>query len=136
MGKSYGQLFWQRIDKYPPVLCRLLARLPKGRPLTDAEIAEKSGLSQAQVEAYSRQTDWTGIDLPNARSFMLGCGTDLSNRAHCKRIVVYLKSQPKQHRSRFTHLRRDPQWETHYVPLIKILFNHMRAKYAKDQTGH
>lgn len=134
MGRSYGKLFWERIDRYPPVLCRLLARIPKGRPLTNAEVSSRSGLSPAQVEAISRQVDWRGIDLPTARAFMVGCGTDLSNRAHCKRIWVYLRTQPKSASAKFSHLRKDRNWETHWLPLIELFFNHIKSKYGSNRS--
>lgn len=125
MPRPYGPLFWERIDRYPPVLCRLLARVPKGKPLTTEQIAERSGLSPVQVEAISRQTDWRGIDLPTARSFMLGCNTDLSDRKHCRRIWMYLKSQPRVPSRRFSYLRRSSNWKTYYLPLLEVFVNHL-----------
>lgn len=129
MSKPYGQLFWDRLDRYPPILCRLLARIPRGRPLTLDEICDRSKLSPSEVHAISRQLDWRGIDLPTARAFMVACGTDLSNRDHCRRIRMFLKSQPSQPLRRFAYLRRDRlQWETIYLPLMKRLLEKWNDK--------
>lgn len=122
--KPYGSLFWERLDRYPPLLCRLLARVPRGRVLETDEIASRSGLTPIQVLTISSQLDWRGIDLPTARAFMVGCNTDLSNRQHCRRIWMYLKAQPKKPSSRFVHLRRSPNWTTYYLPLLEQFVQH------------
>jgi hypothetical protein len=124
----YGQLFWARLNRFSPLLCRLLARVPRGRPLESTEIAERSGLSVSQVDAISQQTDWRGIDLPTAHQFMLACDTDLSNRQHCRRMRMFLKSQPKHREGRFQHLKRSPNWKVTFLPLLVRLENHVKAK--------
>lgn len=140
MARRYGGMIWERLEKYPPVLCRLLARLPKGRPLSNHEIATRSGLSHYQVEAISRQTDWRGVDLPTARAFMVACNTDLSNREHCRRIWMYLKTQPRNPSKRFGYLRRSPDWGGYYLPLIEVFAKHLihaRSKIrAPDMEIH
>lgn len=106
-------------------MLRLLARVPRGRPLTTPELAERSGLPPAMIEAISRQTDWSGIDLPTARRFMSACNADLTDRNHCRRIYMYLKSQPRDPTHRFAYLQRSPDWQGYYLPLIELLTRHL-----------
>jgi hypothetical protein len=128
MAKPYGQLFWDRIDRYPPILLRLLARIPRSRPLETFEIASRSGLSESTVEAIGQQTDWRGVDIPTARAFMTGVGIDLSDRSDCRRIRVYLKSAPKTPANRFPYLKRSEKWESYFLPLLKKFVNHLYVR--------
>jgi len=128
MRKSNGALFWDRLVRYPPILCRLLARVPRGRPLTDVEIADRGGLSALQVQAIGNQTDWTGIDLPTARRFMVGCDTDLSHRPTVIRIYSYLRNEAKNPANRFVYLRKAPNWTAYYRPLLTRFHQHLLRK--------
>jgi len=116
---SNAQVFWSRVFNYPPILLRLLARPPKGKPFTTSELSARSGLPPVTIEAISHQTDWTGIDVPTAHAFMRACNTDLADRNHCRRIYMYLKTQPRTPLKRFSYLRRSPQWKPYYLPLIE-----------------
>lgn len=112
---SPGQNFWRRLDRFPPILCRLLARQPRGRPLTTAEISAASGLTEVGVFTVSNQTDWKGIDIYTMRRFTEACGVDITSRSEMTRVESYLRKRPN-----WRYLRRDPQWHTYFQPLIKL----------------
>jgi hypothetical protein len=105
---------WQQIDRFPPILCRLLARVPRGRPLTTEEIATASQLPPAKVEALSISTSWHGVDVYEMKRFMLACHMDIASPAAINRIEDYIRKGAK-----FSYLRRSKQWEAYYLPLMK-----------------
>lgn len=115
--------YWERFDAFCPLLLRILARHPRGEPLTTLEIADRSGLSTSQVEAISWQTDWRGIDLPTVRAYMTGVGIDLASREDVRRIRMYLKTSTRDPNRKFPYLRRNPQWKTTYLPMLIRLAN-------------
>ena len=59
--------------------------------MTTEEVAEKSGLAPAVVVAISSQLNWDGVELKTARAFMQGCGMDLSDPLHVRRLRDYLR---------------------------------------------
>lgn len=105
--------FWKKIERFPPVACRLLARKLYGRPLTSSEIAKASGLTVLRVEAISEQSSWAGIDVLELRAFTEACGIFLEDHGKMKRIEQYIARSPK-----FTYLRRSPLWQDYYKPLL------------------
>lgn len=106
--------FWTRAETIPPILVRLLARRRHGPPLTDAEISAASGLSVAQVFAISQCTDWSGIDLPTMRKFLVACEVDFESFTQMKRVDSYLASNPT-----WQALRKSPQWKPYFEPLMR-----------------
>ncbi len=106
-------MFWTRLNRYPPVLCRLLAREKRGRPLTTVEIAERSGLPPAKVEAISASVSWEGVEALEMMRFIQACGCDFDAQKDMRRVEDYLRKRPK-----FTYLRRSPQWKNYYYPLV------------------
>lgn len=105
--------FWDRCTQAPPILVRLLARHPRGAPLTNIEIADRSKLSVYEVTTISNCPDWSCADLPAARQFMLGCGIDLASHADWRRIQAYLRSSPT-----WQYLRKSPHWRSYFQPLM------------------
>lgn len=112
-GDMLNDMFWKRLDRYPPVLCRLLARQKRGRPLTTREIAETSGLPPAKVEAISESVNWDGVGVYEMRGFTKACGCDFTNQSDMRRVEDYLRKRPK-----FTYLRKSPFWREYYYPLV------------------
>lgn len=108
--------FWDRSSILPPILVRLLARHSHGPALTAVEISKASGLPPHQVEYLSHHTDWSGVDLPTMRSFLLGCGADFENPDQMKRIDQYLRIKP---RPTWKYLRTSPLWLSYFQPLLK-----------------
>lgn len=109
------ETFWERLDRFPPIRVRLLAKHPRGAgPLSTIEIAERSGLSTATVEAISQATSWQGIDIPTAKAFLQACDIDLANAAQYKRIMVYQRvDRPNKYR----YLKRSAEWDSYYRPM-------------------
>jgi len=111
---------WHTFKEFPPVACRLLARTSiKGwsqRPLTDKEIADSSGLPIWKVRSLSELFTWDDTDLNTIKSFTFGCGIDFDNAATMadnRRLARDRLPDTKNH-----YLRRDPDWETRWMPLL------------------
>ncbi|HYE32128.1 MAG TPA: hypothetical protein VEH27_11915 [Methylomirabilota bacterium] len=84
-----------RLDKFPPVLCRLAARKNNGRrALTNEEIAKAAGLSKKCVDRLSVKATWSGVDVETASKFAAGCGVDL---LHPRRQKDFLRRRKKSH---------------------------------------
>lgn len=129
--------FWTLTERFPPILIRLLATDPPGHPLTTAEIADRSGLSPALVEAISQSTDWTGIDLPTAKAYLLACKIDLTNGQQIKRITTYLRYKKRNGvriPTPYQYLRKSPLWETYYQPLRDRLGRFLLSKQSAATT--
>tara|TARA_R110002051_G_scaffold323373_1_gene416783 strand:+ start:78 stop:428 length:351 start_codon:yes stop_codon:yes gene_type:complete len=105
--------FYNKANRFSPVLCRLLARKRYGRPLTSLELSDASGLSLVQVEAISQQVNWTGVDLYTLRKFTQSCGTDFSSRSDMRRVSDYMRKSPT-----FAYLKRSRNFREYYLPLI------------------
>lgn len=106
-------MFWVRLNRYPPVLCRLLAREKRGRPLTTAEIADTSGLPPAKVEAISASISWDRVEVNDMRAFIQACGCDFDHQPNMRRVEDYIRKGAK-----FTYLKRSPYWKNYYYPLV------------------
>jgi hypothetical protein len=76
-------------DRCPPILCRLLARTGRGeqsRPLTNLEIARRSGMTERSVLNLSRKTSWAGLTLDVIDAFTSACGVSLFHLSRQKRF--------------------------------------------------
>lgn len=126
--KSFLMTFWEKLDAFPPIQCRLLARVkPGGPPKGNAQIAQESGLSVLQVVALSEQTDWAGVDVPTMRRFTRACGVDFENPGSMKRITMYLRGHNRKGyhiAPKFEYLRTSPDWDSFYRPLAEKLIHH------------
>lgn len=123
--------FWSRIERFPPILVRLLARTkPRGPALTTTEIAKRSGLTANQVAAISEQVTWNGIDVYEMRAFLNGCNLNfVSDPASLDRIYSYLRKRPT-----WKFLRVHPQWREVFEPLLRRYRDHLIAT-AKAQRN-
>lgn len=124
--------FWQKSDHFPPILCRLLAKQGGnngrafGAPISNQEIATATGLTEYQIVTLSAQLDWSGIDLPTMRKFLLACRIDFENVAQMKRAIRYMRGEKVDGvviRPRFSYLRKSPHWKTFYQPLAEKLLS-------------
>lgn len=115
--------FFRRADRFPPILCRILARKKKrGAPLTDDELAYRSGLLLYDVHWLSQKTDWMGVDIYTLRSFTDACDLSFDDPAALKRAESYLNGKKRNGRRippNFRYLRKSPQWGTVFKPLIQ-----------------
>ena len=118
--------FWQKTQAFPPVLVRILARKPHGPPMSNVEIANRSGLSPAQVHDVSFTLSWDHVDFRTMRQFMAGCGIDLERREHLNRAQTYLRKQDALTEAKkrgWAYLRRSPDWTSFYEPLLRAYAN-------------
>lgn len=106
--------FWTISNRYPPILCRLLARHPNSKPLTAEEIAARGRLSITEVNLISHQTDWAQVTLTSMRAFLNGCGIDFCKRADMHRVDSYIRAQPT-----WKYLRTSGLWTSLYEPMLK-----------------
>jgi hypothetical protein len=114
--------FWIKAERYPPILCRLLARHTRGKPLTTEEITQRSGLPRMAVLTLSFSATWAGTDLPTMRKFLQGCGIDFCNRTQFKRRENYLALQARlagKNCRNWAYLRASPEWGTFYEPMMR-----------------
>lgn len=120
--------FTRNAAAFPPVLCRLLARHRYGRPLTNQEISERSGLSPVVVVAISECVAWKSIPFGDMLLFLKGCGIDFTDRAKMKSIRAYMRIRRSADGARivrrptFSYLKKDDQWESYYLPLMHRYF--------------
>lgn len=117
--RSAAEVFWYRVDQFSPLLCRLLARHKRGLPLTDEEIAAFGGntLTPYDVRCIAELESWDDVRLRDMRAFLRGCGLDFCDRESMHRVTEYLKMK----KNRFQYLKKSPQWEAVFKPLLKRL---------------
>lgn len=114
-----SEQFLDRERVFYPLLCRLLARHKRGAALTDDEIASKGGnvLTSYEVASISQLLDWGQVPRSHQLAFLRGCNIDLYDRNSMHRLTAYMKMK----RNRFKYLRKSPQFETVFKPLLKKL---------------
>lgn len=122
----------EKLERFPPLVARLLARVPVSRKnpdfvraLTDAEIAQASGLPETTVVALSKLTDARGLDLDTIEAFYRGCRINLHDRRCLQKNALYMANI----RGAPRYLRQSPDWSTKFEPLIRILLRE-QAKAA------
>lgn len=94
---------WQKLDRFPPVVIRLLARNPDGSAMTDQHLARLLPLSEVKRLSYA--INWVGVPVDLARRYLQACNCDLEDPAVVRNLNRYLKRDPK-----FTHLRKSPRF--------------------------
>jgi len=94
--------FFQRLDRYPPALIRLLARNPDGSVMTDTDIAKRGCRHQ-----FAYAADWSGIPIEQADSFLSACRADPMDTNWVRRVNRLTKPSST---CRFTWLQRSPLW--------------------------
>lgn len=109
----------KKLRRFPPAICRLLARRAVGRTsvvaMTDREIAAASQLSMADVKSLSITFSWDDVPVRKLVAFTRGCGINLDDSAALKKHEVLKK------KGTFTYLRRSREWESLFLPIIKEL---------------
>lgn len=67
-----------RFNRFPPMLCRLLARTRHGtRPMTTVELSAASGLTRERVTQISGLPSWEHLPLRDIEAFSRACGVNL-----------------------------------------------------------
>jgi len=113
--------FWQKLDQYPPVLIRLLARSPEGVALTDEQIAR--GFDPALLAWLSVKKSWDDVPVQHVRGFLAACRADFNDRNWVRLNNRYTRRDSK---AKFTHLLKSPEW-----PRFRVLL----AVYAQILTS-
>lgn len=115
--------FWITANRFPPILCRMLARRKNGPPLSDDEIATRSGLTALEIRLLSLQTSWDTINLGDMRRFLCGCGMDFHDAAAMARAKDYLRKKPT-----WKYLRISGRWTSLYEPMLKSFAQSLRQR--------
>lgn len=116
---SNARSIWTKIDRYPPLLVRLLAVGSDRRSLlTDDELVRRAGgaLTLADVQRLSYTPSWDGVSVGTMRSFVLACGVDFSNPARMRSLNRALRTQ-----SWVQRVRRDHNFPTYRRMLAQLL---------------
>lgn len=65
----------EKYDRFPPCLCRLIAKTHNGRRWMGLrELAKRSGLSLTQVHRLSKLKSWATVPLEDVDKFAAACG--------------------------------------------------------------
>lgn len=119
---KWQTIFWSRVERYSPILCRLLARDDHGNALTVEEISRVSGLSTMEIYYLSVSLGWQGVDIFTMKAFTRGCRMDLTDRDQMKRADIYLRGSMvngQRCAPKFTHLKKDPErWTKEFRDLL------------------
>jgi hypothetical protein len=124
----------QRLRRFPPIVCRLLAREGRGsRPvvLSDATIAERSGLTVAQVQGLSHLLTWDDVSCAMMVAFSSGCGVNLSERDSMHKHWCYVKGKRA-----FTFLKKEPDYETRWKPMYASYVGYLRSKHDAKTSSN
>lgn len=114
----------ERLDRYPPILVRLLARRGRGRETwypDDASLAAVCGLSIARFKFIEWSTDWRDITNGDRRAYFMGCDVNLENRATLKRLE-YMRV-----RGNFTWLHKSPLWGPQFREMVEVYVESLPA---------
>ena len=105
--------FYERLEIYPPILIRLMAR-SKGKPMTWIQICNNSpSLTPPVVEMLSQSTSWDGISVESMREFTIATGCDFTSFEQMKRLDNYIASNP-----RLRHIQKSPDFKHYYRPML------------------
>ena len=115
-----SQSIWVKLDRYPPVIVRVLAKASPELLLTDEELVQRAGgkLSLADVKHLSYLPTWDHVPVAKMRAFCTAAGVDFAKPAVMRRLNRYLRSG-----SRFRHLQRDPKREE-YMRMLAVYIDH------------
>lgn len=122
------QTFWTRLDTFPPVLCRMLARHKKGLAKTSVDIALDGRIPLREVEILSKSTTWDGTPINILRGYLIGCELDFCNPKQMRRLHEYLRN-PKWY-----HLKQHPQYKTVFVPILKVYQDYLKANDSEKKA--
>jgi hypothetical protein len=128
MEKVRRLSMWERVQYFPPAVCRILARPANARgrsqrPLTDEEIAQASGLPLTDVRSLSWVTSWDNVPVSKMRAFAHGCGIDLDDWSTIRQHLRFINRMRGKWFTASHYLRRDQHWENRWKPLIENYMN-------------
>ena len=107
--------FSQWSERFPPILCRLLARSRASGPsLSNEEICFRSKLELWNVCHISTLTSWNGVPWDQMIAFIRGCNVDFEDSVAMNRHQAYVWER----KPTFRYLRRHQSWDQYYKPLL------------------
>ena len=117
--------FWEKLDRFPPIVCRLLARRKQASggivAMTASEIASRGGMTVCEVNSLSWLTSWEGVPMRQVRQFSLACGVDFCDRANMREHSAYVKRCAS-----FKYLKKSPEWDSVYSHMIRTYVSSVR----------
>lgn len=129
-----------KLDSFPPIVCRLLARPPSAkaksqRPLTDREIAVRSGLRLDQVLSLSWLCTWENVPVDIMLRFSRACGIYLNDYQNIQKHYRLVSRMAGRWLTGKHYLRRDPAWDVKWKPLVEtwIAFVQWEERKKKEQ---
>lgn len=103
--------FWERMDRVPPILIRIMARNPRGGAVTTEDLARRSGLDPEEVQLLDSRLNWDGVDVDRARRYQQAAGVDLADTRDVQRLSKEMGRQQKRaphKRWSFVHRSSEP----------------------------
>lgn len=110
-----AQTLSQKLNQFPPGLCRFIARKSHGRfPMSHTDVAKVSGLSRALVIKLSNMATWGNTGLLTIEKFTSACGVDPLRPAAAKkylrrRKLAFIENATPAQRRMFGKLLRRPR---------------------------
>lgn len=87
-ARKQQDTYLKQLDELPPYKCWMLARKPRGQPISQAEIQSKTGWSANKVERLCGLKTWADVTVADADTFRKACGITRENE---RRHRFYLK---------------------------------------------
>jgi len=120
-----------KLDSFPPIVCRILARDPKARaktqrPLTDREIAARSGLRVDQVISLSWLCTWEFVPVDVMKKFTAACGINFEDYPTMQKHYRFVNRMAGRWMTGKHYLRRDPEWDTKWKPLLETYIEYVQ----------
>ena len=86
--------------------------------MTDRQIADAQRASNPRRVVVIQPWDvtWDLFTVEEIRNLTRACGIDFTSRADINRVECYLRKN--NHRPSFRYLTSDPNWKTHYLPML------------------
>ena len=106
--------YHQRLDRFPPILIRLLVGCSDPEVDSDRVLAADCGLTMAEFKFVSYSTSWDDITDRLRESYLKGCAIDLEKR-RCWRRLEWMRRH-----GHFRHLKRSPLWESQFAEQLEI----------------
>jgi hypothetical protein len=106
--------YLSKLQAYPPVLIRLLARNEDGTAMTDGQLAAK-GCPFSVVRMLSVSTKWC-LPLDDCDKFLHACGADPGNYRWVQNVA-----RLKRRATKWIWLTKSPDWPA-YRELLRIYY--------------
>ena len=99
--------------------------------LSDHTIAERSGLTVAQVQGLSHLLTWDDVSCSMMLAFSEGCGVNLSDRNSMHKHWCYVKGKRA-----FTFLRQEDDYDTRWKPMYASYVSYLRSLHDAKTTDN